>query len=43
MTLYFENQLTDLSIKKIVLSNIKLSNIKYKKSIVEQLMIKNLD
>jgi len=38
MTLYFENQLTDLSIKKIV-----LSNIKYKKSIVEQLMIKKLD
>jgi len=30
MTLYFKNQLTVLSIKKIV-----LSNIKYKKSIVE--------
>tara|TARA_B100000378_G_scaffold33625_1_gene25225 strand:- start:1066 stop:1182 length:117 start_codon:yes stop_codon:yes gene_type:complete len=38
MTLYFENQLTDLSIKKIV-----FSHIKYKKSIVEQLMIKKLD
>ena len=37
MTLYFENQLTVLSIKKIV-----LSNIRYKKSIVEQVMKKNM-